>query len=403
MYILSLCFRQQTEKRNSTIYTNRSSKDKSQPTASIRIGIFTRPIDQGYSGSGHHLLEMVNHMLDENDGTFDFTLIHYEKNDRQIYTRAKEMIVPRNPLAASIALRKECFDIVHYAPLSPYAPVWGVHAKKVATMHGAEPYLVPELYGFMHRFHARFTKPVLARKMDAVVAVSKTSRDFLASRFGIPSDRFTICYNAVGPAYRRLDKEEITAPARLGIRTPYIMHLSNYSERKNPETIIRGYSDFRKSPQGRNTTLVLAGKGWRNAKTLGLAEELGIRDHVLFPGFISEKDTVELLNAAICFVFPSLAEGFGMPNLEAMACGCPVITSSVFAIPEIVGDAALVLDDPRDHREASEAMRSLITDSDLRKSLIERGTKRVKAFSWKDSAQSLLALYRRLASTADVQ
>jgi glycosyltransferase involved in cell wall biosynthesis len=403
MYILFSCSKHQAEKMNSTIHTNRSLKENSRLAKRIRIGIFTRPIDQGYSGSGHHLLEIVNHMLDENDGTFDFTLIHYEKNDRQIYTRAKELIVHRNPFAAAVALRKECFDIVHYAPLSPYAPVWGMRAKKVATMHGAEPYLVPELYGFLHRFHARFTKPILARKMDAVVAVSKTSRDFLASRFGIPSDRFTVCYNAVGPAYRRLDKEEITAPARLGIRTPYVIHLSNFSERKNPETIIRGYSDFRKSPQGRDTTLVLAGRGWRNSKTLGLAEKLGIGAHVLFPGFISERDTVELLNAAICFVFPSLAEGFGMPNLEAMACGCPVITSSVFAIPEIVGDAALVLDDPHDHRKASEAMRSLVTDSDLRKALIERGTKRVKAFSWKDSAQSLLALYRRLAGTADLQ
>ena len=403
MYILFLCYRKQTEKRNSTIHTNKYSKNKNQLTDRIRIGIFTRPIDQGYSGSGHHLLEMVIHMLDENDGTFDFTLIHYEKNNRPIYTRAKEMIVSRNPFAAAVAVRKESFDIVHYAPLSPYAPVWGVHAKKVATIHGAESYLVPELYGFMHRLHARFTKPILARKMDAVVTVSKTSRDFLASRFGIPSDRFIVCYNGVGPAYRRLDKEEITAPARLGIRTPYVMHLSNFSERKNPETIIRGYSDFRKSPQGRDTTLVLAGRGWRNAKTLGLSEELGIRDHLLFPGFVSERDTVELLNAAICFVFPSLAEGFGMPNLEAMACGCPVITSCVFAIPEVVGDAALVLDDPRDYRQAAEAMRSLVMDSDLRKSLIERGTERVKAFSWKDSAQSLLALYRRLAGTADLQ
>ena len=372
-------------------------------TEHIRIGIFTRPIDQGYSGSGHHLLEIVNHMLDENDGTFDFTLIHHEKNIRPIYTRAKEMIVPRNPFTAAAAVRNQSFDIVHYAPLSPYAPVWGIRAKKVASMLGAEPYLVPELYGFMHRFHARFTKPILARKMDAVVTVSKTSRDFLASRFGIRPDRFTICYSGVSAAYRRLDKEEITAPARLGIRTPYIMHLSNFSERKNPETIIRGYSDFRKTPQGRDTTLILAGRGWRNARTIGLAEELGIGDHVQFPGFISERDTIELFNGAICFVFPSLAEGFGMPNLEAMACGCPVITSCVFAIPEVVGDAALVLDDPRDYRQAAEAMRSLVMDSALRKSLIERGTKRVKAFSWQNSAKTLLALYRRLASTADLR
>lgn len=369
----------------------------------IRVGVFTRPIDQGYSGSGHHLLEMVNYMLDENDGTFDFTLIHYEKNDRPIYKRAKELIVPRNPFAASSAVRKQCLDIVHYAPLSPYTPLWGVQAKKVASMLGAEPYLVPQLYGVLHRFHARFTKPFLARKMDAVVTVSKTSRDFLASRFGIDSNRFLVCYSGVSPAYRRLGRKEITAPSRLGIHSPYILHLSNFSERKNPETIIRAYADFRKSRQGRYTVLVLAGRGWRNAETIALIEKLDISNHVLFPGFISERDTVELFNGAICFVFPSLAEGFGMPNLEAMACGCPVITSRVFAIPEVVGNAAIMLDDPRDYREAAEAMRSLVMDTALRKSLIERGTERVQAFSWKDSAQSLLELYKRLASTADCQ
>jgi glycosyltransferase involved in cell wall biosynthesis len=388
-----------SEGRTPTVHRWKYSIPATRSTSRIRIGLFTRPIDQGYSGSGHHLLEMVNHMLQENDGTFDFTLIHYEKNDKPLYRKTREVIIPRNPFAASVAVRKESFDIVHYAPLSPYAPVWGVRAKKVATIHGAEAYLVPELYGFTHRFHARFTKPVLARKMDAVVTVSRTSRDFLASRFGIPAEKFTICHNGVGPAYKRLDHKEITAPARLGIRTPYVMHLSNYSERKNPDTIIRGFAEFRKSPQGSGTTLVLAGRGWRNARTLALTEQLGIRGHVLFPGFVSEQDTVELLNAAICFVFPSLAEGFGMPNLEAMACGCPVITSSVFAIPEIVGDAALVLDDPRDFRKVAKAMQSLVSDSSFRNSLVEHGTERVKAFSWTDSAQSLLALYGNLALT----
>ena len=80
---------------------------------SIRIGIFTRPIDQGYSGSGHHLLEMVNHMLTENDGSFEFTLIHYEKNDHPIYRRAREMIVPRNTFQAAAAVRAGSFQIVN--------------------------------------------------------------------------------------------------------------------------------------------------------------------------------------------------------------------------------------------------------------------------------------------------
>ncbi len=362
------------------------------------VGILTRPIDQGFSGSGHHLLEIVSHLLDLDDPRFAFTLIHYEKNDRPIYRRAGELVVPRNPLAASAAVRAAGFDVVHYAPLSPYAPIWGVGSKKVATVHGAEPYLVPELYSRAHRFHARFTKPWLAGRMDALVTVSRTSRDFLAARFNIPADRFTVCYNAVAPGYHRLAPGEISAPGRLGIRSPYVLHLSNFSERKNPETILRAFAAFSRSHEGQEATLVLAGRGWRNPRTERLAAELSVGERVAFPGFVSERDAVELLNGASCFFFPSLAEGFGMPNLEAMACGCPVITSGVFAIPEIVADAAVVLEDPRDASAAAEALRRVAGDEELRRGLIEKGLRRAASFSWAESARSLLALYGRLAA-----
>jgi glycosyltransferase involved in cell wall biosynthesis len=361
-----------------------------------RIAILTRPIDQGTSGSGHHLAEMVSHVLDLNGGRFSFTLVHYEKNDRPIYRRAEELIVPRSPLAAAAALRRQRFDLVHYAPLSPYAPIWGVKAKKVGTVHGAEPYLVPELYGPAHRFHAAVTKPWLASRMDGLVTVSRTSRDFLAWKFGLPVQRFTVCYNGVGPGYRRLPESEARAPDRFGARRPYVLHLSNFSERKNPAGIVGGFAAFRASPEGRGATLVLAGNRWGNPRVRALAAEHGVERSVVYPGFVSERDAVELLNGASAFLFPSLAEGFGMPNLEAMACGCPVVTSGVFAIPEIVGDAALVVGDPGDRTAIGDALRNLARDPGLRESLIAKGLERARAFSWDESARLLLGLYERL-------
>jgi glycosyltransferase involved in cell wall biosynthesis len=362
------------------------------------VAIFTRPIDQGVSGSGHHLAEIVSHALDANDGRFTFTLVHYQRNDLPIYRRAEELIVPRNPFAAARILRARRFDVVHYAPLSPYAPIWGVRAAKIATVHGAEPYLVPELYSRAHRFHAAVTKPWMARRMDALVTVSQTSRSFLSSRFGIPAERFVVCHNGVGPAYRRLPREEVSAPARCGIRGPYLLHMSNFSERKNPGTIFRGYAELYGSPEGRDLTLVIAGNRWKNPRTLALAAELGITDRVVYTGFVSERDSVELLNGAACFFFPSLAEGFGMPNLEAMACGCPVVTSGVFAIPEIVADAAIMLEDPRDWKAAAERLRDVLRDGELRRGLIERGMRRAAAFTWTESARTLLGLYERLGA-----
>jgi glycosyltransferase involved in cell wall biosynthesis len=367
-----------------------------------RIGIFTRPIDQGFSGSGHHLLEIVRNVLARNQDRFHFTLIHYEKNDLPIYTQSDELIVPRNPIAASRVLRRLKFDILHYAPLSPYAPIWRVPGKKVATMHGAEPYLVPELYGPAHRFHAMFTKPRLARRMDHIITVSKTSRDFLAGRFRIPRERFTVCYNAVGTAYRRLTAEEVTAPARFGVDGPYVLHMSNFSERKNPETVIRGFAAFARAMPDQDYRLVLAGNRWRNPRTERLVSELAIEERVCFPGFVTERDAVELLSGAFCFLFPSLAEGFGMPNVEAMACGCPVVTSGVFAIPEIVADAALVLPDPRDWSACSGELQRLAQDETLRSTLVKRGLSRAAEFSWAQSAEAVLSVYEQLIRSAGV-
>jgi glycosyltransferase involved in cell wall biosynthesis len=234
--------------------------------------------------------------------------------------------------------------------------------------------------------------------MDHIITVSGTSRDFLAERFRIPPERFTVCYNAVGSGYRRLPPEQIAAPARVGVDGPYVLHMSNFSERKNPETVIRGFAAFSRQVPDRGFQLVLAGRGWRNPRTLRLVTELAIGDKVFFPGFVAERDAVELLGGAFCFLFPSLAEGFGMPNIEAMACGCPVITSGVFAIPEIVADAAIVLADPKDWSACAGELKRLAHDENLRTELIARGLERASFFSWARSAEAVLGVYEGLCA-----
>ena len=122
--------------------------------------------------------EILNTVLDQNNGRFDFTLVHYRKSNNAIYSRARELIVPRNPLLAASILRRERFDIVHYAPLTIYAPIWGVPGRKVATIHGAEQFLVPQQYGKIELAHEYLVVPLYARRMDRIVTVSETSANF---------------------------------------------------------------------------------------------------------------------------------------------------------------------------------------------------------------------------------
>lgn len=359
-----------------------------------KVGIFTRPIDQGTSGSGHYLLHIVKELLIENS-EFDITLIHYEKNDRVIYKGQKELIIPRNPFKASKIIKRQNFDILHYSPLTIMAPRWGIKAKKVATIHGAEPDLVPEYYTLIKRLHSKFIMPVYARVMDHIFTVSETSKTYFVKKRYNRSENISITSNAVTDAFKPIPGVELL-PANIKYKTgdKYIFHISKCSHRKNPEGIIKGFKIFsEKYPEYR---LVLAGSGWDSNNVKELLSEQGVLDRAIFPGFVSEQDVVELLNRATMFLFPSYAEGFGIPNIEAMSCGCPAITTGVFALPEIVKDAALLINSPEDYTDLANKMIELIENPTLREDLIERGYKRCKDFSWKESAKHILTTYKKL-------
>lgn len=358
-----------------------------------KIGIFTRPIDQGTSGSGHYLLEIVKHILELNKD-FDITLIHYQKNNKEIYNGVKELIIPRNPFKASKIIKKERFDLLHYSPLTIMAPRWGVKAKKVATIHGAEPDLVPQYYSIIKRLHSKFIMPVYARLMDHIFTVSNTSKDYFVKNYKIIPEKISITYNAVNNAFKKIDGCPFEANRKYSTTDKFVFHISKCSHRKNPEGIIKSFKAF--SNKYPDYKLVLAGSGWDSEIIRTMLKEEELLNKVIFPGFVSEQDVIELLNSASLFIFPSYAEGFGIPNIEAMSCGCPVITSGVFALPEIVSDAAIIVKDPDDHEGLTNAMFKIIEDKSFRDDLIQKGLKRAKMFSWTESAMHILTCYKEI-------
>lgn len=359
-----------------------------------RIGIFTRPIDQGTSGSGHHLLEIVRHVLAAN-ADFELFLIHYERNEKAIYREAPELIVPRNPLAAARVLAPYGFDVLHYSPLTVHSPIIGVKAKKAATIHGAEPNILPRYYSLPARIHAKYVKPVLARRMDRIFTVSETSKRYYAEHWGVDPERVSICYNAVDAQYRP-GRDPEPVKKKYGIRGRYLFHVSKYSRRKNPDCILKAFRVLARREDTRDVGLVLAGSGWNNETVLGYLEREKLLERVVFTGFTPEDDLVALYCGAEAFLFPSRAEGFGMPNLEAMACACPVVTSRAFAIPEVVADGALLIDDPDNYEDLAAKALSLIQDRAARDDLIRKGLARAASFSWEESARTVLEGYRSL-------
>jgi glycosyltransferase involved in cell wall biosynthesis len=343
---------------------------------------------------------MVRHILELNEG-FEIYLIHYEKNERPIYAHpgvAGEIIIPRNPLAAARRLRQYGFALLHHSPLTIYSPLRVPGAARVATIHSAEPNIIPRYYSLSARLHARLIKPRLARKMDHIFTVSETSKRYYAEYWGVDPERVSITYNACAPSYRRLKRPpgELPTVTRLGLQEPYLFHISRHSHRKNPEAIASAFARVARSEEIPGLKLVLAGKGWENDDLKARLRDLGVLDRVVFTGFVAEEEVVELYNGAFAFLFPSRAEGFGMPNVEAMACGCPAITSNAFALPEIVGDAALIVE-PEDHDALAAAILRLHREPELRSELIARGLDRAASYSWEKSARTVLEIYSRLS------
>jgi glycosyltransferase involved in cell wall biosynthesis len=175
----------------------------------------------------------------------------------------------------------------------------------------------------------------------------------------------------------------------------YFLYIGTLEPRKNIQSIIRAY----KANEGRfkGVKLVIAGrKGWMYEEIFKLVREFRLQNDIYFPGYIEDGDVPLLYRGAEAFVFPSLYEGFGMPPLEAMACGVPVITSNTSSLPEVVGDAGLRIN-PKDIEQLSYAMVKILEDSELRVNCVKKGLERAQNFTWENSAKKVIDIYHELA------
>ncbi len=238
--------------------------------------------------------------------------------------------------------------------------------------------------------------PRSVRRATHVLADSEATRQDLISLWNTPRDKVTVIYCGVEPHFR-----PVTDPARLAaVRArynlgpgPYIFSVSTLQPRKNYRRLIQAFAPL--AARRLDLSLVIAGgRGWKDEEILGEPERLGLANRVCFPGFVADHDLPALLSAAELFAYPSLYEGFGIPILEAMACGTPVISSNCSSLPEVTGDAGLQVD-PVDVAALSAGMERLLTIRELRTDLVRRGRERAAQFTWPAAARQLLAVYSR--------
>jgi len=260
----------------------------------------------------------------------------------------------------------------------------------IMTVHDVNHMVFPQYYGRIHQLYYRHIVRPAVRKAQKILTVSQFSRNEIINFLGVSPEKMIVTYNGIDSAFKVIDKHDALEDVRRRYRLPaeFVLYVGNRKPHKNVEQLMAAFSRVRT-----DYSLVLTGEADRQLG--GLAEDMGLTGRVVFAGDVAEDDLPVLYNLAGLFVFPSLYEGFGLPPLEAMACGTPVVTSNRSSLPEVAGEAA-VLVDPYSAEELTAAIERVLQDESLYSQMREKGLVQAAKFSWEDTARQTLEVYEEV-------
>lgn len=271
--------------------------------------------------------------------------------------------------------------------------------RSVVTIHDLGFLYHPEAHTRIQRLYYRLFTRLSAQRATRIIAISEATRRDLLHFYGTPADKIAVIYHGVDQRFRPLPAPEIQAARdRYGITAPYLLFVSTVQPRKNVARLIEAFARVRAELGATHPLrLVLAGKrGWMTGQIERRAVELGIDPWVQFVGYVADADLPALLGGAQALVIPSLYEGFGMTVLEAQACGTPVLASNVSSLPEVVGNAGLLVD-PTDVSAIADGILRLVLDRALHEDLRSRGLEQVRPWTWERTARQTLEVLEQAA------
>jgi glycosyltransferase involved in cell wall biosynthesis len=374
----------------------------------MRIGIDARKLHD--YGIGTYVRNLVG-QLARQDGSSTYVVICRRADAPFIRSLGSrfEPLVERagnysvlEQFSVPFGLRRARVDLFH-APHYVVSPF--ISCPTVVTIHDCIHLRFPQyLPNRAASFYARTMMTMAARRAKRILTVSQASKEDILRYLKVPASKIEVIYNA-------LDERLATAPTpdeitrvreRLQLTSPFILYAGNIKPHKNVDRLIEAFSILRRR-RGDDVKLLIIGDEISKYPNLRrLVHRFQLHQYVRFHGFVSDETLAVLYRLATAFVFPSLYEGFGLPPLEAMAAGTPVITSNVSSLPEVVGDAALLID-PMNAGAIADAMARVLTDATLRADLVRRGCERVKSFSWERSVRRTREVYAEVLQAGAVR
>jgi len=267
---------------------------------------------------------------------------------------------------------------------------WVHPRRSVVTVHDLGYLYYPQAHTQWARGYLQWSTAYNARSAAQVIADSQATKDDLIRHCGTPPEKVAVIYPGRDESFAPVRDAALLVAVRerYGIPAPYVISVGTLQPRKNLTGLLDAFVGL--LGQGRDLHLAIAGKkGWLYEPLFARVRELGLEQRVHFVGYVPQQDLPALLSGARLFVLPSLYEGFGLPILEAMACGTPVVCSAVASLPEVAGDAAILVD-PHDTAQLAQGMARVLDDPDLSRQLVGKGLERVTRFSWEQCARQTL-------------
>ena len=367
----------------------------------MRIAIDARKL-RDY-GIGTYVRNLLRH-LSRIDNTTDYVILCGEQDCKSIpdigpnfrpVVDASGAYSVREQLSIPLDLRREGVDLFHaphyvLPPLTPCKSVVTIHD----CIHLRFPQYLPNRLGYAY---ARGSLWVATHRANRVLTVSEASKRDILRYFKVPPAKIDVIYNAIDERFGRMPEADEIARVRerYQLNDPFVLYAGNIKPHKNLERLIEAFHMLRRGGMEQVKLLIIGDEISKYATLRRAVHKYKLHKHVRFFGFVPDKTLAVLYRLADVFVFPSLYEGFGLPPLEAMASGTPVITSNVSSLPEVVGDAAFLID-PYEPESIAEAMRRVLTDSTLRNDLRRKGLVRAGEFSWDRSVRRVREIYEEV-------
>jgi len=381
----------------------------------MRIGIDIRAVGGERAGIGNYVYNLIKAILQIDKENyyvlFGFTFKFYENttdickilSDGRANIKIKVSRIPWNVVNflwkyssfVPPQLYYEKLDVTHFPS---YPTITHSKGKLIATIYDLTPLKFPGLHipNVVSSWSEK-AKAFIKDRIDMIIAVSENTKNDIMEILKIPNDRIRVIHGAVRQEYKEIKNKKLLKEilTKYNIDCPYILTIGTLEPRKNHVRLIKAFSFLEKEfCVNENYKLVIVGKrGWLYKDICRIVEELKLRNKIIFTGYIQDEDIPPLINGASLFVYPSLYEGFGLPPLEAAACGTPVITSNISSLPEVMGDGAILID-PHDVEGMAEAMYAVLTDNRLSQMLRKKGKDQAKKFSWEKTAEKTLKVYK---------